>query len=126
MKQRSLAVVSLYAPTAAITALSTSGVTTIGANAGYTNVGRREMKVIVSANIGANTTAFAVQIQEATTAGGNDAANVTGATATLTTTGTTEFHFSTNKGFLKVVATPSGTTASVVPLVSVLLEKRAI
>lgn len=126
MKQRSLAVVSLYAPTAAITALSTSGVTTIGPSAGYTNVGRREMKCIVSANLGANTTAFAVQIQEASTSGGNDASNISGATVTITTTGTTEFHFSTSKGFLKVVATPSGTTASVIPLVSALLEKRAV
>lgn len=126
MKQRSLAVVSLYAPTAAIASLSTSGVTTIGPSAGYANVGRREMKLILSANLGANTTAFAVQVQEASTAGGNDASNISGATATLTTTGTTDFHFSTNKGFLKVVATPAGTTASVIPLVSVLLEKRAV
>lgn len=124
MNQKSLAVVSLYAPTAAKSALDTGSVIDIGS--GYANVGRREMKCILAANLGANTTACAVQIQEATTSGGNDAANISGATATLTTTGITSFHFSTSKRYVRVICTPAGTTASVTPEVALLVEQRAI
>ncbi len=125
MNQRSLAVVNLLTPDeTALEARTTGAAVDIGA--GYANVGRREMKAIFAAsmNTPSSTQPATLELWEATTSGGNDAAQISGATLTLTTQGITSGHFSSNKRYIVPVVDFAGATPSAVVTALCLVERR--
>lgn len=125
MNQKSLAVLTLIAPAAAVTTNTNHTAVDLAA---YANVGRREMKAHFGAVMGAGNTSVAIKIQENTTSGAGDAgwADISGAAITaLTTNGyATAIHFSTSKRYIRAVSTLSGTTLSAQPFGVALAEAR--
>lgn len=125
--QRSLAVLAIYPPAAAVTTNTNAAAVDL---APYANVGRREMKAVFGAVMQSGTTAVVMKIQENTTSGAGDGgwSDISGATKTLTTEGglntTNTIHFSTTKRYIRAVATLSGTTLSAQPFGIALAEKR--
>ena len=126
MHQRALKAVDLLAEGAAITVTTTSAsaldLTTVPSG----NIGRREMKAILSAGgATAGNGSWTVKIQECATSNGTFT-DITGAAFAAITqnTGATELHFYTAKRYLQAVATPTGSTPSIVLGVELLVEKR--
>lgn len=126
MNQRTLAVLTLIAPGAAITTNTNHTAVDL---APYANVGRRELKAHFGAVMGAGNTSVAIKIQDNTTSVATDAgwADITGASITaLTTNGyATAIHFATAKRYIRAVSTVAGTTISAQPFGTALAERRA-
>lgn len=124
MNQRSLAVLTLAAPAAAITTNTNHTAVDLA-----TYNAKREMKAHFGGILSSGTTSHAIKIQENPTtnaSGSTEWSDITGASITaLTTTGyATAIHFSTSKRYIRAVSTLAGTTLSSQPFGIVLVEQR--
>lgn len=128
---RSYTRVSLIAPTAAVlSAAITTG--TAADLATYTDVGRREFRVIASVGgmVQPGTTSVSIVIQDNTTSTAGDSGwgtiTSSGALAFTTNGIATDIFCSTNKRYIRAVSTPTASTASYVATVQAILGSRLV
>ncbi len=124
MHQRALKALDLIAAGAAIT--STTNHPSLDLSP-YANIGRHEMKAILSAGaVGGTSPSFAVKIQDSPD--NSTFTDISGASYAAITAnqGATELHFKTNNRYVRAVTTVTGTSPTAVLECVLLAEVRSV